>query len=377
MTKTRLRVRALTTGAVLVALVATFSVDYTVERGDTLGDIARDQGVSLSDLVAANDLADPNLIYPGQVLVIPGEGNDETLYVVGRGDTLARIANRFGTSIGSVVSANRLANPNLILVGQELSIPTDSSASSPDSSGGSNTVRSGEYHVVERGESVADVAAHHDGVSAADVTSANGIINNLIYTGTRLFLDGPGYIATGSAGETTYRVRRGDRLVDIARRHGVRLADIISANDIADPDLIRTGTTLHIPTEPQWVCPVENATFINGWGFPRDGGERYHEGQDLFAPRGTPVRAPESGTVEFVTGTIGGRGFRLDTPDGVRYFGTHLDRFGQDGPVNAGDVVGYVGSTGNARRPQLHFGMALNGTVINPYPTLVENGCRN
>lgn len=374
MTTTRLRFRALTAAAVLMLSVVGFSLDYTVERGDTLGGIARDQGVSLIDLVTANEVSNPDLIYPGQVLVIPGDGNNETLYVVERGDTLVRIANRFATSVGSVVSANTLANPDLILVGQELLIPQGTSPS-PDRTAETGTGRSGGYHIVERGESVADVAAHHNGVSTSDVIRANGIVNGLIYAGTRLFLDGPGHIATGSSGETTYRVQRGDRLIDIARSHDAGLRDIISVNDIADPNLIQSGTTLRIPGGTRWVCPVQDASFINGWGFPRDGGERYHEGQDLFAPHGTPVRAPESGTVQFVTGTIGGRGFRLDTPTGIRYFGTHLERFGQDGAVNAGDVVGYVGNTGNAERPQLHFGMAINGTVINAYPTLIENQC--
>ena len=67
------RSRALIVGAVLALLVATFSVDYTVEPGDTLGKIARELGVSVSALADVNNLSNPNLIYPGQVLTIPGK----------------------------------------------------------------------------------------------------------------------------------------------------------------------------------------------------------------------------------------------------------------------------------------------------------------
>ena len=68
------RSKALVSGLILVLLVAVSSVDYTVERGDTLGKIARDHGVSLSELISANNISNPNLIYPGQKLTIPGKG---------------------------------------------------------------------------------------------------------------------------------------------------------------------------------------------------------------------------------------------------------------------------------------------------------------
>ncbi|HEX6220708.1 MAG TPA: M23 family metallopeptidase, partial [Acidimicrobiia bacterium] len=125
------------------------------------------------------------------------------------------------------------------------------------------------------------------------------------------------------------------------------------------------------------VCPVDGASFMNDWGFPRGGGTRYHEGNDLFVSRGAPVRAPVSGTLTQKTGAVGGLQFSLDGSDGIRYIGTHMDQFGKEGKVNAGDIVGYVGNTGNAvgTRPHLHFGMYHQGTPINPYPSLIAHGC--
>jgi LysM repeat protein len=368
-------------GSALVLVVAIFSFDYTVKSGDTLGRIARDNGVSLSDLIDANDITNPNLIYPGQVLVIPG--TDE-VYVVAFGDTLGRIALKYGTSVSSLASANSISNPNLIRVGQELII---SSGGGSSGSGGSSdstsskdddiSDRTGQRHIVKKGESLASIAAQYSGVSADDLAKANGIINGVIYYGQALYLSGPGYVASGSPGTTTYTVRSGDRLGDIAHDNGVSISALASANGISNTNLIRIGQVLTIPTGSQWFCPVQNASFKNDWGFPRDGGTRYHEGNDLFADRGTPVRAPVSGTVRFRTGSIGGNQFTLTGSDGITYIGSHMDKFGKKGTVDAGDVIGYVGNTGNAAggATHLHFGMYYKGTPVNPYPSLYANGC--
>lgn len=378
------RSRALIVGAVLTLILAFFSVDYTVERGDTLGRIARDNDVSLSDLIKANDIDNPNLIYPGQILTIPGEqGRADVTHVVARGETLNRIAARYKASVSKIVAANSISNPNLILVGQRLVIPAGTSSGSGGGSGSggadSSTIsdRTGKYHVVKRGESVASIAAQYSGVSADDISRANGILNGIIYAGTALYLDGPGYVAKGTSGTASYTVKAGDRLGDIAHRFGVSLSTLVEANGIANPNLIRKGQKLSIPSGSQWVCPVSGASYFNDWGFPRGGGTRYHEGNDLFLTRGSPVRAPVGGTVEFITGTIGGLQFRLIGKDGVTYIGSHMDKFGQDGKVNAGDVIGYVGNTGNAQgtRPHLHFGMYYKGTPVNPYPTLAKFSC--
>jgi LysM repeat protein len=371
-------------GSALVLVVGLFSLDYTVERGDTLGRIAREHDVSIADLVAANGIDNPNLIYPGQRLTIPGSDEE---YVVAFGDTLGRIARKYDSSVSAIASANQLNNPNLIRVGQRLLIPKGSGSSGGSRSGGSTpnvstgagvTDRTGQYHVVKRGETVAEIAAQYSGVSAQDIIKANGIVNGVIYYGSALYLSGPGYVASGSAGETTYRIVRGDSLSDIALEYGVSLSTLTSVNEISNPNLIRIGQVLTIPTGSNWVCPVSGASFKNDWGFPRGGGTRYHEGNDLFASRGTPVRAPVSGTVNFKTGSIGGKQFTLDGSDGIRYIGTHLDQFGKDGRVNAGDVVGYIGNTGNAvsTSPHLHFGMYLEGTPVNPYPSLIAHGCK-
>ena len=113
-----------------VGLPAASSTTYTVVSGDTLSSIAARFGTSWTALAAANHIANPNLIYAGQVLEVGGSGavvssNAATVsssgsYTVRAGDTLASIAARFGTTYENLASINGIANPNFIEVGQVL-----------------------------------------------------------------------------------------------------------------------------------------------------------------------------------------------------------------------------------------------------------------
>jgi len=96
---------------------------YAVKPGDTLYRIATLYGVTVAAIVSANAITNPNLIYPGQVLVIPSGATTQIRYVVKPGDTLWRIATTYGVTVQAIVTANALTNPNLILPGQVLIIP--------------------------------------------------------------------------------------------------------------------------------------------------------------------------------------------------------------------------------------------------------------
>ncbi len=104
---------------------------YIVRPGDTLSGIAYRHNVSVSGIAYANGIANPNRIYAGQRLVVPcpspvppAPAPGGTYYVVRWGDTLAKIAVRFRTSVWLIATRNNLANPNLIYPGQRLFIPS-------------------------------------------------------------------------------------------------------------------------------------------------------------------------------------------------------------------------------------------------------------
>ena len=118
------------------------------------------------------------------------------------------------------------------------------------------------------------------------------------------------------------------------------------------------------------VCPVQGAhAFADTWGAPRSGG-RSHEGVDMMASRGTPLVAVESGVANFRGTRLGGKSVGLTGNSGTYYFYAHLDAWaGSSRTVQRGEVIGYVGATGNTTANHLHFEVHPGGgRAVNPYP---------
>jgi LysM repeat protein len=369
------RLRSHVIGVLVALMIAAGSMAYEVRPGDTLTAIAADHGVSVQAILDANDITDPDMIRVGQQIVIPGkEGEPSRVHVVAAGETLAEIASRYDSNAAALAAANELSNPNLIRIGQKLRIPGASSSSGGNAGGG----EAASFHVVRTGETLAGIASRY-GIAVEQLAEANGITDpSRIYIGTRLSLTGDSYVAeeAGSGSGSTHTVAPGETLGSIARRYGVDVDELARANGISNPNRIQVGQSLTI-SGGGWVCPVPGGSYFNDWGFPRSGG-RFHQGTDLMAPRGTEVLAPVGGQIKLITGTVGGLQFYLYGDDGVTYIGTHMDAFGRSGRVEAGQVIGYVGDSGNARGgpPHLHFEMHPgDGEAVNPYPTLQKAGC--
>jgi peptidoglycan LD-endopeptidase LytH len=133
--------------------------------------------------------------------------------------------------------------------------------------------------------------------------------------------------------------------------------------------------------EARILMPVEGVkvkSVSNTWQAPR-GDERQHEGQDIFAKRGTPVYSATDGyIVRIGENNLGGNIVFVAGAGGRYYYYAHLDRFSEN--LRVGDyvttetVIGYVGNTGNARTtpPHLHFGVYTSGGSINPLPLLAD-----
>ena len=263
-------------------------------------------------------------------------------------------------------------------------------------------------HTIKPGETLSEIAAKVR-IPVAELARANQIADpDRILAGRTLVLPAKG---GGGGASTGYVVKAGDSLSGVAARLGVPEKALADANRIADPDRIKAGQVLMLPaaaptgTRPAaarpaadaapagaalpasramtvpgtWVCPVDGATFANDFGYRRpDAPGAPHQGVDLFAPRGTPVVAPVSGVLGRYPNDAGGLAFQLFGDDGVRYYGAHLEADGAVGPVKAGTVIGYVGTTGDARgtAPHLHFEFHPGGgAAVNPYATLV-GACR-
>jgi len=161
-----------------------------------------------------------------------------------------------------------------------------------------------------------------------------------------------------------YRPRRGPRttieLIEILTRLGMsqrEMAEVVAPFPVLGP-----------------------ASYSDDWGQPRyDPYFHLHQGTDIFAPRGTPVIASSNGVVTLMWSGSGpgGTSLRLTAPDGSYYYYAHLDRFASrlhmSQRVVAGEVLGYVGTTGNAENglPHLHFEIhPYGGAAVPPIPYL-------
>jgi murein DD-endopeptidase MepM/ murein hydrolase activator NlpD len=258
------------------------------------------------------------------MLALAGQASYRT-YTIKQGDTLSSIARRVGVPTGRLADANGLRDPDRIRTGQRLTIPGIRSTAR----GVGTTVR---YVAIARGDTLTSLA-RRAGLDPRTLAARNGIEGGRVYYGAALRV-------TPYAWEPSTGLRRPY-------------------------------------TVARFRCPVASARFINDWGLARSG-NRHHAGTDLFAHRGTAVRAPVMGTAERAPNVLGGRAVTLVTGTGIRLYFAHLERYGRVGHVHPGDVIGYVGDSGGARGgpPHVHVELRPNGEeAVNPYPTL-RAACR-
>src|SRR5690606_7271821 len=116
------------------------------------------------------------------------------------------------------------------------------------------------------------------------------------------------------------------------------------------------------------------------FGDPRDGGDREHEGQDILAPRGTPILSPtEAVVLRIGNGSSSGKNVYTANPGGETFVYMHLDEIASDleegDRLDTGDLIGYVGNTGNASGgpAHLHFEIREGREAKDPYPRLLAS----
>jgi LysM repeat protein len=154
-------------------------VEHVVKWGETVHMRANRYGVGVQDIVAANNLTNPDLIRAGDVLIIPGgtapSPEQPGVHIVRRGETLQTIAQMYGTTVNAIATANGIVNPNYIWVGQSLTIP-----------GGTGEQPGGQTYVVQRGDTLSSIAVRF-GTTAWAIAYANDLPNvNIIYVGQTL-----------------------------------------------------------------------------------------------------------------------------------------------------------------------------------------------
>jgi LysM repeat protein len=242
-------------------------ITYTVQPGDEVRKIAWSFGLQTMTLVWNNDLPDPDLIFPGQELLIPPVNG--VLVEVQPGDTLNKLATAYGTSTTAIINyePNGITDPDLIHPGQTLiipgGVPLEPVISEPEASSDAQ-----EEPVSESG------APTDTPEEAAPVEETD-----------------TGASATGDSVE----IQAGDTLGSVAQRFGVTIDELAQANQISDIDLIHIGDVLYMPNgdgvevvaEEDETAPVESDD-----GGADDAAET-PEPEDDPEPASTPEPDPE------------------------------------------------------------------------------------
>ncbi len=392
---------------------------YVVQAGDTLFSIAKRYSVSVNDLATANGLLNPDLIYVGQRLKIPVAGTivptaaprasatpspsttaTKHLYIVQSGDTLFRIALKFGTSVQALATANHLNNVALIYVGQQLIMPSD--AASPEAAVAQpstplrapfTSIEIGPLPLVQGSAMVVTVRTDkpvtlNGGFQDWTIPFAQNGDRYLGFVGVNASPVGgvtPGiYPVTVTA--TDVQGRQVSITTNVQINAGHFNSEYINLppdrQQLLDPQLLQAERdklnavwTIFNPTR-YWNGPfsVPAATYTkisSPFGTRRsyDGGPftSYHEGTDFAMPAGTPVYAPAEGVVVLAeTLAVRGNAIVIDHGWGVYTGLYHLSKFAvQVGQrVKQGDLVAYSGNTGLSTGAHLHWDIRIRGLNV-------------
>lgn len=225
-----------------------------VKEGETLATLAEQHELSVEQLARVNSLALDAPLLPGAALVLPlaearaplrgrvdGGGvqvarrsSRRTTITVRPGDSLTRIAARYGISVRDLARLNKLSVRSRLRAGQKLVVHLPAARSSRPAP----VSRSTSYQV-RRGDSLTGIAQQY-GVSVSDLRQWNGLRSNKIYVGQRLRISpqAASTIKPTASKKTAYRVKRGDTLSSIAQRYGVSVNDLRSWNHLKSNKLM-------------------------------------------------------------------------------------------------------------------------------------------
>lgn len=384
---------------------ADLSVVHIVRGGDTLYNIATLYHANVTALAQLNGLINPNVVYIGQRLIVPAGapaatpvplGDTPTVHVVQPGETLFRIALRYGTTVWGIVSVNQLENSALIYPGQRLIIPTGEAALPASVSSGSQlppmpfvSVEVAPLPIVQG--HVLLIAVR----TVSPVTLQGSFLDWIIpfanegdayraLIGVHALQTAGVYplviTATDEHGRQT-SVSTNVQVLDGA--YGFETINLpVEKQALLDPALVQAereklwSVFSIFRQERYWNglfgLPVQNKiSSVFGTRRSYTGGpfNSYHEGVDFSAGVGTPVYAPAAGIVVLAEPlAVRGTAIIVDHGWGVQSGFYHLSEIGVSvgQQVQAGELLGRVGNTGLSTGAHLHWDLRVRGINVDP-----------
>lgn len=333
--------------------------EHIVKSGETMSDIAVSYGVSMSNIVKANELKDPNRLSEKQLLLIPDSDDavdavleevmtrkarvlaarekvvpvKVTAYVVARGDSLWSIANSQNLEIDTLFGCNDLNNPDLLKPGVTLRIPN----------------QDGIFYTVKKGDTLEKIAKSY-GIPVDRIRKGNAADSlNPLQVGREVFLPGARPEAADSSP---------------APKGGTAKSSSKSGR-----------STVSSPASRSYRWPVVGK-ISSPFGWRRHPVTRrrdFHTGIDIRAPRGRVIKAAKAGRVEYA-GWMGGYGrvVVIRHNDGYSTLYAHCNslsvRNGQS--VSQGQTIASVGTSGRTTGPHLHFEIRQGKSPMNPLKLL-------
>lgn len=283
-----------------------------VQEGDSLYAIARQNGVALRGLIDANGLKAPYIIFPGQILTMPGK----RYHVVADDESIYAISQLYDVDMGALVRINNIPPPYRIAKGQRLRLPA--------------------------GSNIRQVSTTHSSPDRADRAPA--------------IAEAPSPVAGPSRLPT-----REVRPVEPAPAPRVAKAE---PRPLGEPPRRSSG---------KFLWPVRGRLIV-GFG-PREGGF-HNDGINIAAPEGTPVLAAENGIVVYSGNQLQGFGnmVLIKHSGGWMTAYAHNSKIlvGRGDTVRRGQKIAQVGSSGSVSRPQLHFELRRGDRAVDPRRYLVR-----
>lgn len=377
---------------------------YVVRAGDTLSHIAFKYNVTIAELAAKNNLTNPNLLAPGQKLIIPTGDDSATdsgaaaqTYTVQPGDTLFVIAGQVGVRMAQLAEANNITDINRLEVGQVLIIPAPETVApqlpltAPFESitFSENRIAQGRTLVIavtltteakltanfeDRPVMLSGSGKHYWGIVGVHALSEIGVYS-VAFTAT---------LPDGSQSAVAQNV-----VVSAGPYSTETIVVIPGREDLLDPNLVTAETQKmayiwnQVTPQKQWEgafrYPLDEIRITSEFGTRRSYGEGpingFHGGLD-FGGSGVPIYAPAGGTVVLAEQLlVRGNAVLIDHGMGLFSGYWHQSEIAvhPGDKVAAGDVIGYVGDTGLVTGPHLHWEMRLGGIAVDPLQWVQES----
>ncbi len=384
---------------------------YEVQRGDTPLLIALHYNISLADIALANQLTNPNLIFPGQTLFLPGVTPPMEPFlselpplktephIVRAGESLYNIATQHKVTVGALTLVNDLATPDVIQTGQALQIPTSPPA--PDPLEAPFAAINLSEPVINQGRTL-----------VLDVTLSEPATLSGTFEGRPLFFKDAGenrrwsilgihalahpnlypitLMATrddGTTARTFVNVQiidgpYGTETIDLDAERGALLTEELIEQEREK----LVGLWSQVSPQPRWdgafsypVAP-ESLRITSDFGTRRSYNgapvTTFHGGTDFGGGVGLPIYAPAPGRVVLAeTLTLRGNAVLIDHGLGLFSGYWHQSQMmveaGQE--VQSGDLIGYIGDTGLVTGPHLHWEVRLQGIAVDPLQWVAES----